>query len=94
MCGSSTPDFTVGMDLPLMVLKMQLLNEKRQQLLLTAPGGCGKTTLVKMLGHDQEIKVFDLSLLFCVCNFICIIGMCLHILKVIYCASMWILVNC
>ncbi|XP_030935987.1 probable disease resistance protein At5g66900 [Quercus lobata] len=50
------PDFTVGMDLPLMVLKTQLLNKKRQQILLTAPGGCGKTTLVKMLGH------------FCVCN--------------------------
>ncbi|XP_050252912.1 probable disease resistance protein At5g66900 [Quercus robur] len=50
------PDFTVGMDLPLMVLKTQLLNKKRQQILLTAPGGCGKTTLVKMLGHDQEIK--------------------------------------
>ncbi|XP_030935969.1 probable disease resistance protein At5g66900 [Quercus lobata] len=44
-----------------MVLKMQLLNEKRQQILLTAPGGCGKTTLVKMLGHDQEIKYVDLS---------------------------------
>ncbi|KAM3729473.1 hypothetical protein ACB098_12G015100 [Castanea mollissima] len=50
------PEFTVGMDLPLMVLKTQLLNEKRQQILLTAPGGCGKTTLVKMLGHDQKIK--------------------------------------
>ncbi|KAK7861302.1 putative disease resistance protein [Quercus suber] len=36
--------------------RTQLLNEKRQQILLTAPGGCGKTTLVKMLGHDQEIK--------------------------------------
>ncbi|KAM3681653.1 hypothetical protein ACJW30_12G015800 [Castanea mollissima] len=43
------PEFTVGMDLPLMVLKTQ-------QILLTAPGGCRKTTLVKMLGHDQKIK--------------------------------------
>ena len=90
------PDFTVGMDLPLMGLKTQLLNEKRQQILLTAPGGCGKTTLVKMLGHDLEIKGINLISLFffCLCNFICIIGMSLHILKVIYCASTWILVNC
>ena len=52
------PDFTVGMDEPLKVLKTKLLEEKKQQLLLTAPGGCGKTILVKMLGHDQEIKGF------------------------------------
>ena len=50
------PDFTVGMDVPLKVLKTQLLNKKKQQLLLTAPAGCGKTTLVTMLGHDKEIK--------------------------------------
>ena len=50
------PDFTVGMDEPLKVLKMKLLEEKKQQVLLTAPGGCRKTTLVKMLGLDQEIK--------------------------------------
>ena len=52
----SPPDFTVGLDVPLKELKTQLLKEKEQQLLLTAPGGCGKTALVKMLGHDQEIK--------------------------------------
>ena len=49
------PDFTVGLDVPLKVLKTQLLKEKKQQLLLTAPGGCGKTALVTMLGHDKEI---------------------------------------
>ena len=48
-------DFTVGLDVPLKVLKTQLLNEKQQQFLLTAPGGCGKTAFVKMLGHYKEI---------------------------------------
>uniref|UniRef100_A0A7N2RA40 RPW8 domain-containing protein n=1 Tax=Quercus lobata TaxID=97700 RepID=A0A7N2RA40_QUELO len=52
----SPPDFTVWLDVPLEVLKTQLLKEKKQQLLLTAPGGCGKTALMKRLGHDQEIK--------------------------------------
>ncbi|XP_050252910.1 probable disease resistance protein At5g66900 isoform X2 [Quercus robur] len=50
------PDFTVGLDVPLKVLKTQLLKEEKQQILLTAPGGCGKTALMKRLGHDQEIK--------------------------------------
>lgn len=50
------PDFTVGLDEPLKELKMQLLKEKQQQLVLTAPGGCGKTTLVKMLCQDEQIK--------------------------------------
>ena len=49
------PDFTVGLDVPFRVLKTQLLKEKKQQLLLTALGGCRKTALVKMLGHDKEI---------------------------------------
>jgi guanylate kinase len=35
---------------------MQLLKEEVSVLVLTAPGGCGKTTLVKMLGQDEEIK--------------------------------------
>nr|POE99877.1 putative disease resistance protein [Quercus suber] len=34
---------------------------KSLSLSLTAPGGCGKTILVKMLGHDQEIKEFCLE---------------------------------
>jgi hypothetical protein len=50
------PDFTVGLDVPLKVLKSQLLKEKEQQLLVTAPGGCGKTTLVTMLCQDKQIK--------------------------------------
>ena len=56
-------DFTVGLDLPSKELKMQLLMGKEQRLLLTAPGGCGKTTLVKVLCQDEEIKgIFYLSL--------------------------------
>ena len=51
------PDFTVGLDVPLKVLKTQLLKEeKQQQLLVTAAGGCGKTTLVEMLCQDENIQ--------------------------------------
>ena len=50
-------------------LKTLLLEEEVQLLLLTAPGGCGKTTLVKMLCQDEEIKDTSISFLFfyCVC---------------------------
>ena len=50
------PDFTVGLDVPLKVLKTQLLKEEKQQLLVTAAGGCGKTTLVEMLCQDENIQ--------------------------------------
>ncbi|KAG6667468.1 probable disease resistance protein At5g66900 [Carya illinoinensis] len=50
------PDFTVGMDVSLKELKMELLKEEVLMLVLTAPGGCGKTTLVKMLCQDEDIK--------------------------------------
>ncbi|KAG6729373.1 hypothetical protein I3842_01G025400 [Carya illinoinensis] len=49
-------DFVIGLDVPLKELKMQLLKVEVSMLVLTAPGGCGKTTLVKMLGHDDHIK--------------------------------------
>ncbi|KAG6664182.1 hypothetical protein CIPAW_02G074900 [Carya illinoinensis] len=49
-------DFVIGLDVPLKELKMQLLRVDMSMLVLTAPGGCGKTTLVKMLGHDDHIK--------------------------------------
>ncbi|KAG6666331.1 hypothetical protein CIPAW_01G024100 [Carya illinoinensis] len=39
-----------------MELKIQLLKVEVSMLVLTAPGGCGKTTLVKMLDHDDHIK--------------------------------------
>ncbi|KAG6729328.1 hypothetical protein I3842_01G022700 [Carya illinoinensis] len=49
-------DFVIGLDVPLMELKIQLLKVEVSMLVLTAPGGCGKTTLVKMLDHDDHIK--------------------------------------
>ncbi|KAG6724997.1 hypothetical protein I3842_02G011400 [Carya illinoinensis] len=58
------PDFIVGLDVPLKEVKMQLLEEV-SLLLLTAPGGCGKTTLVKMLCQDEEIKgIFEDNIFF------------------------------
>ncbi|KAK7817943.1 putative disease resistance protein [Quercus suber] len=59
------PDFTVGLDMPMMELKTLLLKEEVQLLLLTAPGGCGKTTLVQMLCQDEEIRgMFEDNILF------------------------------
>ena len=50
------PIFTVGFDMPTKELKALLLKEEVHQLLLTAPAGCGKTTLVQMLCQDEKIK--------------------------------------
>ncbi|XP_059456250.1 probable disease resistance protein At5g66900 [Corylus avellana] len=50
------PEFVVGLDVHMKQLKMLLLKEEVSMLVLTAPGGCGKTTLVKMLCKDKEIK--------------------------------------
>ena len=67
------PDFTVGFDMPMKELKTLLLKEEVTLLLLTAPGGCGKTTLVQMLCQDKEIKRIPISLtltlFLCLCNF-------------------------
>uniref|UniRef100_A0A7N2M066 RPW8 domain-containing protein n=1 Tax=Quercus lobata TaxID=97700 RepID=A0A7N2M066_QUELO len=49
-------DLIVGLDMPIKELKTLLLKKEVQLLLLTAPGGCGKTTMVKMLCQDEEIK--------------------------------------
>ncbi|KAK7851193.1 putative disease resistance protein [Quercus suber] len=59
------PNFTVGFDMPMMELKTLLLKEEVKQLLLTAPAGCGKTTLVQMLSQDNQIKgMFTNNILF------------------------------
>lgn len=50
------PQFTVGLDTHLKELKMKLLKDGVSMLVLTAPGGCGKTTLANMLYHDQDVK--------------------------------------
>ena len=62
------PDFTVGLDMPMKELKTLLLKEEVQLLLLTAPGGCGKTTLVQMLCQDDQIRGNSISCV-SVCNF-------------------------
>ncbi|KAM7251907.1 hypothetical protein ACFE04_023790 [Oxalis oulophora] len=46
----------VGLDVPLMELKNDLLKNDAQVIALTAPGGCGKTTLVKSLCADKDVK--------------------------------------
>ncbi|KAG2316968.1 hypothetical protein Bca52824_020090 [Brassica carinata] len=47
----------VGLDWPLVRLKKKLLTDSTvDSLLVSAPGGCGKTTLVTHLCHDEEIK--------------------------------------
>lgn len=49
--------FTVGVDEPLRELKIKLLkDEKVSMLVLTALGGCGKTTLAIKFCEDYEVK--------------------------------------
>ncbi|XP_076938090.1 putative disease resistance protein At5g66900 [Bidens hawaiensis] len=50
------PGVIIGFDFHLKVVKRILLKDDIQVLTVTAPGGCGKTTLAKMLCHDAEIK--------------------------------------
>ncbi|KAK9285365.1 hypothetical protein L1049_024556 [Liquidambar formosana] len=62
-CGvPEPPALTVGLDLPLKELKMWLFSDGPQVLVLSAPGGCGKTTLAKKLCQDKEVK----GIVFCV----------------------------
>ncbi|KAF2560314.1 hypothetical protein F2Q70_00018624 [Brassica cretica] len=46
----------LGFDYPLMELKKKLRDDSVGCLVVCAPPGCGKTTLVAQLCHDQEIK--------------------------------------
>ena len=59
---SKPRDDIVGLGLPLKELMMELKKKEEQVLLLTALGGCGKTTLVKMLCWDNEIRCTFLTL--------------------------------
>ncbi|KAK1359995.1 RPW8 domain-containing protein [Heracleum sosnowskyi] len=59
------PHGVVGFDQPLKDLKEMLLKEKEIVKVISAPGGCGKTTLAKMLCHDPDIqKIFGKNILF------------------------------
>ncbi|KAL3722206.1 hypothetical protein ACJRO7_034557 [Eucalyptus globulus] len=52
------PDFVVGsvVEASLRKLREQLLEEGVSVIVVTAPGGCGKTTLLKKLCHDIDIE--------------------------------------
>ncbi|XP_039157807.1 probable disease resistance protein At5g66900 isoform X3 [Eucalyptus grandis] len=54
----AAPDFIVGSEVEasLRKLKEQLLEEGASVIVVTAPGGCGKTTLLKKLCHETAIK--------------------------------------
>ncbi|XP_022978618.1 probable disease resistance protein At5g66900 [Cucurbita maxima] len=58
---------TVGLQKPVKELKLKLLKNGAQMVVVTAPGGCGKTTLALKLCHDKEIKdIFQGKILFVV----------------------------
>lgn len=46
----------VGLDWPLMELKKRLLDDAVANLVVSAPPGCGKTTLATQLCHDADVK--------------------------------------
>ncbi|KAL6227301.1 hypothetical protein ACLB2K_001260 [Fragaria x ananassa] len=48
--------FTVGLEEPLKELKMKLLKDGVSMLVVTAPGGCGKTTLATKFCQDGQVK--------------------------------------
>ncbi|XP_009335764.2 probable disease resistance protein At5g66900 isoform X2 [Pyrus x bretschneideri] len=51
------PPLVVGLDLPLKELKGKLLKDKNvSMVVLTAPGGCGKTTLATKFCQDKDVK--------------------------------------
>ncbi|PRQ47858.1 putative powdery mildew resistance protein, RPW8 [Rosa chinensis] len=50
------PTLTVGLDGPLNELKMKLLNNGVSMVVLTAPGGCGKTTLATKFCQDKQVQ--------------------------------------
>ncbi|XP_004296566.1 PREDICTED: probable disease resistance protein At5g66900 [Fragaria vesca subsp. vesca] len=50
------PSLIVGLDIPLKELKMEFFKDEVSLLVLTAPGGCGKTTLATKFCQDQDVK--------------------------------------
>ncbi|MFS7968322.1 putative P-loop containing nucleoside triphosphate hydrolase [Helianthus anomalus] len=55
-CVPGLSDFIVRLDAHLQELKRILLNDANQVLTDSDLGGCGKTTLAKIICHDNEIK--------------------------------------
>ncbi|KAJ4828380.1 hypothetical protein Tsubulata_017836 [Turnera subulata] len=45
----------VGLEVPLRELKMELFKDGVSVVVLSAPPGCGKTTLAKLLCHDRQV---------------------------------------
>ncbi|KAK9948817.1 hypothetical protein M0R45_004379 [Rubus argutus] len=50
------PTLTVGLDRPLKELKTLLLNDGVSMVVLSAPGGCGKTTLATKFFQDEQVQ--------------------------------------
>lgn len=61
------PPLTVGLDRPLKELKLKLFKNGLSMLVLTAPGGCGKTTLATKFCQDAEVRgiVYDINVSIC-----------------------------
>lgn len=61
------PPLTVGLEGPLKELKLMLLKDGVSMLVLTAPGGCGKTTLATKFCQDAEVRgiVHDINISNC-----------------------------
>ncbi|KAF5736110.1 hypothetical protein HS088_TW14G00244 [Tripterygium wilfordii] len=57
MCNpTKQTESTIGLDVPLEELKWQLFKDGEQVIVVSAPGGSGKTTLAKMLCYDEDVK--------------------------------------
>ncbi|KAI5319391.1 PREDICTED: probable disease resistance [Prunus dulcis] len=50
------PPFTVGLDVHVEELKLELLKDEASMLVVTGLGGCGKTTLAQKVCEDQKVK--------------------------------------
>lgn len=48
--------FTVGLEKPLEKLRTFIVEPGQSMLVITAPAGCGKTTLATVFCHDQKVK--------------------------------------
>ncbi|CAI0554168.1 unnamed protein product [Linum tenue] len=46
----------VGLEVPLGELKMEVLKDEASLVILSAPPGCGKTTLAKLFCNDEEVQ--------------------------------------